>query len=42
MHSHRFIAIPLALTATLALTTAVLAGGWATVAMTEPPSEPLR
>ena len=40
MHSHRFIALPLAMVASLALTAGALAGGWATVAMTEPPSEP--
>ncbi len=40
MPTRRLLAIPLALAASLALATAVLAGGWATVAMTDPPTEP--
>ena len=40
MRTRRLLAIPLALGASLALVTAVLAGGWATVAMTDPPEAP--
>lgn len=40
MNRHRLLAIPIALAGALALTTAVLAGGWASVTITEPPAEP--
>jgi hypothetical protein len=36
----RLLAIPLVLIASLAFTTAVLAGGWAQVTMTDPPIDP--
>ncbi|HEY8167461.1 MAG TPA: hypothetical protein VIF84_01990 [Candidatus Limnocylindrales bacterium] len=37
---HRILSIPLTLLATLALAATVMAGGWATVAMTEPAEPP--
>ena len=40
MQTRRLLAIPLALTATLALAASALAGGWATITVTDPPSEP--
>lgn len=40
MRTRRLLALPLALAGSLALATAVLAGGWATVAMTDPPEAP--
>jgi len=40
MRTHRLFAIPIAIAAVLALTTAVLAGGWASVTMTDPTDEP--
>ncbi len=40
MHTRRFIALPLAVVASLAFAASVLAGGWATVTITDPPAEP--
>jgi len=40
MHRRRFIALPLAVLASLAFAASVLAGGWATVTITDPPAEP--
>ncbi len=40
MHTRRFIALPLAVLASLAFTASVLAGGWATVTISDPPAEP--
>ncbi len=40
MRTHRLFAIPIAIVASLALTTAVLAGGWASVTITDPPADP--
>jgi hypothetical protein len=40
MRPRRLLALPLALAGSLALATAVLAGGWATVTMTDPPEAP--
>ena len=40
MHTRRFLALPLALLASLALAASALAGGWATVTISDPPTEP--
>lgn len=40
MHTRRFIALPLAVLASLAFAANVLAGGWATVTISDPPAEP--
>ena len=40
MRTRRLFAIPIAIAAVLALSTAVLAGGWASVTITDPPAEP--
>ena len=40
MRTRRLFAIPIAIVASLALTTAVLAGGWASVTITDPPADP--
>lgn len=40
MPTRRILAIPLAIVAALVMAAAALAGGWATVAMTDPPTEP--
>lgn len=40
MHTRRFIALPLAVLASLAFAASVLAGGWATVTISDPPAEP--
>ena len=40
MPTRRLLAIPLALAGSLVLATAAIAGGWATVAMTDPPEAP--
>ena len=40
MHTRRFIALPLAALASVAVAASVLAGGWATVTISDPPAEP--
>jgi hypothetical protein len=40
MRTRRPFAIPIGIVASLALTTAVLAGGWASVTITDPPADP--
>ena len=40
MHKRRFIALPLAALASLAFAASALAGGWATVTISDPPAEP--
>jgi hypothetical protein len=40
MHTRRFIALPLAVLASIAFAASVLAGGWATVTVSDPPAEP--
>ncbi|HVQ23033.1 MAG TPA: hypothetical protein VMT36_07145, partial [Candidatus Saccharimonadia bacterium] len=40
MHTRRFIALPLAVVACLAFAASVVAGGWATVTVSDPPAEP--